>query len=132
MTLAKPYEITGKVTTTGKIEIWLGEPYYASSTKLGEFDKRYLKDITKVFNKLNKETVLSLTKTYRSNDKLVSEYSQHNGFLHCGATKCPDCHVSLVWNTFDNERTVVTHNDGVKFYPAHCPKCKTHWEVKYE
>lgn len=60
----------------------------------------------------------------------MSEFTSENGFLKRGATKCPDCKVSLHWEIMGGMRLYRELQPGKFFYSARCPTCHTTWEVR--
>lgn len=61
----------------------------------------------------------------------MSEFTRENGFLKRGATKCPDCKVSLHWEIMGGMRLYREFmNTGKYFYSTKCPSCQTTWEVR--
>lgn len=127
-----PHRIRGRKTTQGIIELWLGEPGHAESECVAQFHEEYLGSVKDVLDILKKLPVIESSYVYgmKTVDQPDDVYCESNGFLKRGRDKCPDCNVSLHWNQLGDTRLFYEREPGYSFYKAHCPDCKTHWEVR--
>lgn len=125
-----PHGIRARVSTKGVIELWLGTPGEAESDCIGQFHKDYLPSVQHVLSIMHKLPVIETGMHYgMSPEPKEAEYSELNGFLKKGATKCPDCNVSLHWALIGGMR-LYQEVDGKPFYDAKCPQCNTTWLVR--
>lgn len=124
-----PHGIRAKVTTTGVIELWLGQPGEAESECIGQFHKDYVESVRDVLTIVNRLSVIESNMVYSMPREKAEYEKEENGFLRKGADKCPDCHVSLHWHQTHGMR-LTEEVEGKQFYRARCPQCYTHWLVR--
>lgn len=124
-----PHGIRARVSTTGVIELWLGEPGEAESDCIGQFNKFYLESVRDVLTMVNRLPVIETNMVYGMPREEAEYEKQESGFLRKGADKCPDCNVSLHWHQTHGMR-LLEEAHGKQFYRARCPTCYTHWLVR--